>query len=248
MAEGGAAVVIPDRRAHRRAAERARSPSCSRDEDRLRAMSIAARRLAKPDAAERIAREVLRRRAMAEPMNGRRLHFIAIGGAGMSGLALVARQLGAEVTGSDRAESSYLERLRAAGIEPAARPRRRRTCPPDAEVVVSTAIPRGQPRAGACPRARSAGDPPRRAARRALRPSAGCWPSPAPTARPRRPRCASGAARRRAPTRPSSSAASCRAPDPAARPRTPAGARASGWWSRPTRATPASSSCSPRWR
>ena len=36
----------------------------------------------------------------------------------MSGLALVCRQLGAEVSGSDRAESSYLERLRAAGIEP----------------------------------------------------------------------------------------------------------------------------------
>jgi UDP-N-acetylglucosamine--N-acetylmuramyl-(pentapeptide) pyrophosphoryl-undecaprenol N-acetylglucosamine transferase len=29
------------------------------DEDRLRAMSIASRRLAKPDAAERIAREIL---------------------------------------------------------------------------------------------------------------------------------------------------------------------------------------------
>ena len=54
---------------------------------------------------------------MAE-MKGRRLHFIAIGGAGMSGLALVAKQLGAEVSGSDRAESSYMERLRAAGIEP----------------------------------------------------------------------------------------------------------------------------------
>lgn len=39
---------------------------------------------------------------------GRRLHFIAIGGAGMSALALVAHALGAEVTGSDRAESSYL--------------------------------------------------------------------------------------------------------------------------------------------
>ncbi len=37
----------------------------------------------------------------------------------MSGLALVARALGARVTGSDRAESSYSARLRAAGIEPA---------------------------------------------------------------------------------------------------------------------------------
>ena len=50
-------------------------------------------------------------------MRGRRLHFIAIGGAGMSGLALVAKTLGAEVTGSDRTESSYLERLRFAGID-----------------------------------------------------------------------------------------------------------------------------------
>ena len=56
---------------------------------------------------------------------GRSLHFVGIGGAGMSGLALVARALGAEVTGSDRAESPYSERLRAAGIEPRDRPRRR---------------------------------------------------------------------------------------------------------------------------
>jgi UDP-N-acetylmuramate--alanine ligase len=77
-------------------------------------------------------------------MEGRRLHFIAIGGAGMSGLALVCRTLGAEVSGSDRAESSYLERLRVAGINPqlghdAAQ------VPPDAEVVVSTAVPDDNP-------------------------------------------------------------------------------------------------------
>ena len=49
----------------------------------------------------------------------RRLHFIGIGGAGMSGLALVCHQLGASVSGSDRAESTYMERLRAAGLTPA---------------------------------------------------------------------------------------------------------------------------------
>ena len=48
---------------------------------------------------------------------GRRLHFVGIGGAGMSGLALVARSLGASVTGSDRSESSYTERLRQHGID-----------------------------------------------------------------------------------------------------------------------------------
>ena len=48
----------------------------------------------------------------------RRLHFVGIGGAGMSGLALVCAELGAAVSGSDRADSSYMERLRSAGLEP----------------------------------------------------------------------------------------------------------------------------------
>jgi UDP-N-acetylmuramate--alanine ligase len=74
-----------------------------------------------------------------EPMKGRKLHFIAVGGAGMSGLALVCHQLGAEVSGSDRAESSYMDRLRAAGIEPFLGHDADQV-PPDAEVVVSTAI------------------------------------------------------------------------------------------------------------
>jgi UDP-N-acetylmuramate--alanine ligase len=77
-------------------------------------------------------------------MEGRRLHFIAIGGAGMSGLALVCRQLGAEVTGSDRAESSYMDRLRAAGIEPELGHDAEHV-PADAEVVVSTAVPEDNP-------------------------------------------------------------------------------------------------------
>jgi UDP-N-acetylmuramate--alanine ligase len=71
--------------------------------------------------------------------SGRKLHFIAIGGAGMSGLALVCHRLGAEVSGSDRAESSYMERLRAAGLEPRLGHDRGQV-PADAEVVVSTAI------------------------------------------------------------------------------------------------------------
>lgn len=57
----------------------------------------------------------------------------------MSGLALVAATLGARVTGSDRAESSYLSRLRAAGIEPVIG-HDAANLAPDAEVVVSTAI------------------------------------------------------------------------------------------------------------
>jgi UDP-N-acetylmuramate--alanine ligase len=77
-------------------------------------------------------------------MKGRKLHFIAIGGAGMSGLALVCRELGADVTGSDRAESSYLDRLRYAGIEPRLGHDGDQV-PSDAEVVVSTAVPEDNP-------------------------------------------------------------------------------------------------------
>jgi len=73
------------------------------------------------------------------PWAGRRLHFIGVGGAGMSGLALVARALGAEVTGSDQAESSYVTLLRGVGIEPAIG-HDAANVPEGAEVVVSTAI------------------------------------------------------------------------------------------------------------
>ncbi len=68
------------------------------------------------------------------------LHFIAIGGAGMSGLALVCDRLGHRVSGSDRAESGYVDRLRAAGIEPVIG-HDADAVPADAEVVVSSAIP-----------------------------------------------------------------------------------------------------------
>lgn len=70
---------------------------------------------------------------------GRKIHLIGAGGAGMSGLAWAAHQLGADVSGSDRSESSYLERLRAAGVkvsvghDPA-------NLPAEGEVIVSTAI------------------------------------------------------------------------------------------------------------
>jgi UDP-N-acetylmuramate--alanine ligase len=74
----------------------------------------------------------------------RKLHFIAIGGAGMSGLALVCDRLGARVTGSDRAESSYLRRLLAAGIDARVGHDPARV-PEDAEVVVSTAVAETNP-------------------------------------------------------------------------------------------------------
>jgi len=74
----------------------------------------------------------------------RRLHFIGIGGAGMSGLALVCARLGAAVTGSDRSDSSYMARLREAGLEPSVG-HNAANLPEGAEVVVSTAIAEDNP-------------------------------------------------------------------------------------------------------
>jgi UDP-N-acetylmuramate--alanine ligase len=84
---------------------------------------------------------------------GRSLHFVGIGGAGMSGLALVSHALGARVTGSDRVDSPACDALRAAGIDPAIG-HDAANYPPGAELVVSTAIPDDNPELSA---ARAAG-------------------------------------------------------------------------------------------
>jgi UDP-N-acetylmuramate--alanine ligase len=75
---------------------------------------------------------------------GRRLHFIGIGGAGMSGLALIACKLGASVTGSDQSTSPYMEPLRVVGIEPIIG-HAADNVPTGAEIVYSSAIAPGNP-------------------------------------------------------------------------------------------------------
>ncbi|HET7808870.1 MAG TPA: Mur ligase domain-containing protein [Gaiellaceae bacterium] len=79
-----------------------------------------------------------------QPLTGRRLWFVGIGGAGMSALALVAKQWGAEVGGSDRARSSYVERLEAAGV-PVAIGHDAANVPEATEVIVSSAIAADNP-------------------------------------------------------------------------------------------------------
>ena len=69
---------------------------------------------------------------------------MGIGGAGMSALALVARAWGAEVGGSDRARSSYVDRLEGAGIQVAIG-HDAASVPEGAEVVVSSAIGEDNP-------------------------------------------------------------------------------------------------------
>jgi UDP-N-acetylmuramate--alanine ligase len=70
------------------------------------------------------------------PFDGRRIWFVGIGGAGLSGYALLARAWGAEVGGWDRVDTPYLSALQGATIELAPEP-----VVPEGwnEVVVSTA-------------------------------------------------------------------------------------------------------------
>lgn len=81
---------------------------------------------------------------MSAGWDERRLHFVGIGGAGMSGLALVCHELGARVSGSDRADSSYMQRLRGVGLDPAVG-HDAANLPAGVEVVVSTAIAADNP-------------------------------------------------------------------------------------------------------
>ncbi len=84
---------------------------------------------------------------MSTPWSGRRLHFVGVGGAGMSGYARAAHALGATVGGSDRADSPYLERLRADGVLEASIGHDAANLPAgeDVEVVYSSAVPPENP-------------------------------------------------------------------------------------------------------
>jgi UDP-N-acetylmuramate--alanine ligase len=51
-----------------------------------------------------------------QPLAGRKLYFVGIGGAGLSGYAVVSKAWGAEVSGWDRYDTPYLIHVRDAGI------------------------------------------------------------------------------------------------------------------------------------
>jgi UDP-N-acetylmuramate--alanine ligase len=85
--------------------------------------------------------------AVERPWAGRRLHFIGVAGAGMSGYARAAHTLGATVSGSDRASSVYLRRLGEEGVLDARIGHDAANVPggDDVEVVYSSAVPSDNP-------------------------------------------------------------------------------------------------------
>jgi len=80
----------------------------------------------------------------ANAMNGgprRRVHFVGIGGIGMSGIAEVLLTLGYAVSGSDLADSETLRRLERLGAKVTAGPHDAATVDPDVDVlVISSAV------------------------------------------------------------------------------------------------------------
>jgi UDP-N-acetylmuramate--alanine ligase len=77
------------------------------------------------------------------PWAGRRLHFVGVGGAGMSAYARAASALGAELSGSDAAESTYSRALAQDGVLRAQIGHDGANVPPgeDLELVYSSAVP-----------------------------------------------------------------------------------------------------------
>ncbi|MFA9479395.1 UDP-N-acetylmuramate--L-alanine ligase [Phycisphaerales bacterium AB-hyl4] len=71
-------------------------------------------------------------------LTGRRVHFVGIGGCGMSGLARMAKQHGAVCTGSDLAASDITNALLADGIDVALQ-QTADTLPADCELIVASA-------------------------------------------------------------------------------------------------------------
>ena len=74
------------------------------------------------------------------PTNSRTIHFIGIGGAGMSAIAKVLLEAGNTITGSDLRVSDATERLSAMGATICVGHREENVQDPDV-VVVSSAIP-----------------------------------------------------------------------------------------------------------
>ncbi len=87
----------------------------------------------------------------ALPLSIGTIHFVGIGGIGMSGIAEVLHTLGYSVQGSDIADSANVRRLREAGIRGRRSAMMRRISATAQVVVVSTAVqpdnPEVRPRA-----------------------------------------------------------------------------------------------------
>ena len=78
----------------------------------------------------------------ADAFRGRRVHFVGIGGCGMSGLAQMLARRGALVTGSDQSDGEMVRRLESSGIPVQVGPAMR-ALPPGVGLVIASAAVKG---------------------------------------------------------------------------------------------------------
>ena len=82
---------------------------------------------------------------MKELKDIKKIHFVGIGGAGMSPLAKIMAELGYEVSGSDREDSHVIEKLRKLGVKIMLGGQKGENVKGVDAIVVSTAIPYDNP-------------------------------------------------------------------------------------------------------
>ena len=82
---------------------------------------------------------------LQELNNIKKIHFVGIGGAGMSPLAKIMVELGYEVTGSDRANSGVIENLQKLGAKITLGGQKAENVRGADAIEVSTAIPFDNP-------------------------------------------------------------------------------------------------------
>ena len=104
------------------------SPTVTTTTSTLRRAGIASRRARKPI-----------------PLQGQRIHFVGIGGSGMSGLARMIHQRGAIVTGTDQSDGPTIDMLTQAGIGVSLEQSAESLPTPCDRVVISAAIKADHP-------------------------------------------------------------------------------------------------------
>ena len=116
----------------------------------------------------------------------RRIHFVGVGGIGMSGIAELLANLGYEVTGSDEKRSAMTDRLATLGVTVHDRARGRSMSATPTSSSISSAVRPTNPEVVEARRRGDPGHPARRDARGADAAAVRRSPSLARTARPPR--------------------------------------------------------------
>ena len=171
LVDAGAALDDAAGRAHAGAARRAAGERSTRA--RLLAMATAARTLARVDAADRVADACVALGARAMKHKVKRVHFVGIGGAGMSGIAEVLATQGYQVSGSDLARERGHARASRGSASPIAIGHAAANVAGADVVVVSTAVAPDNPEVVAAREQRHSGRAARADAGRADAPEAG---------------------------------------------------------------------------